>query len=298
MKKITFMLFFLLPVFNLYSQDQVPEDTVKYWNNEINPILNFNQVSLTNWSAGGESSFSGTAYFKGIFKYKKNKTAWDNLIDVGFGMTKQGDQKLYKTEDKLNLASMIGIEAGEGKWYYTGMFDLKTTMAPGYNDPVTRTDKLSQFMAPGYINLSLGMNYKPNDNFSIYLSPLSTKMTVVAEDSLSNAGAFGVDPGKKFRAEYGAKVEVLAKKENLIKNVDVSTRLGLFSNLTYKPQNIDVYWDFNLKFKVNDWLAATFTLNMIFDDDIKYVAPDGSVHGARVQLKQLFGFGLNYKLHN
>jgi len=292
------VIFLLFSHIDIFAQAKAETDTVKYWKNEINPILNFNQVSLTNWAAGGESSFSGAIYFKGVFKYKKNKTAWDNLIDIGYGMTKQGDQKIYKTEDKLNLASMIGKEVGEGKWYYTGMFDLKTTMAVGYNDPVKRTDKLSEFMAPGFINLSVGMNYKPNDNFSIYLSPASSKMTIVADDSLANAGAFGVDPGKKFRAEYGAKVEVLAKKENVIKNVNVSTRLGLFSNLTYKPQNVDINWDFNLTFKVNEWLAATFTLNLIYDDDIKYVAPDGTVHGARTQLKQLFGFGLNYKIHN
>jgi len=295
MKTILSILFLAVP-FMLSAQSQ--SDTVKYWTNEINPSISFNQVSLTNWSAGGENSISGTTYFKGVFKYKKNKTAWDNLIDLGYGMTKQGDQKLYKTEDKLNLASMIGIEVGEGKWFYTGMLDFKTTMAGGYNDPLTRTGKLSEFMSPGYLNLSLGMNYKPNDNFSIYLSPVSTKMTIVMDDSLSNAGAFGVDPGQKLRAEYGAKVELLAKKENIIKNVGVSTRLGLFSNLTYKPQNVDINWDFNVIFKVNDWLAATFTLNMIFDDDIKYIEPDGTVRGARIQLKQLFGFGLNYKIHN
>ncbi|NPA36303.1 MAG: DUF3078 domain-containing protein [Chlorobi bacterium] len=283
-------------VFKLSAQN--PADTVKYWTNQITPALNFNQVSLTNWSAGGDNSVSGTIYFKGVFKYKKNKTAWDNLIDVGYGMTKQGDQNLYKTEDKLNLASMIGVEAGGGKWYYTGMVDFKTTMAVGYNDPVNKTGKLSEFMSPGYLNFSIGMNYKPNDNFSLYLSPLSTKMTIVLDDSLSNAGAFGVDPGDKLRAEYGAKLELLAKKDDVIKNVGVSTRLGLFSNLTNNPQNVDVNWDFNMKFKVNDWLAATFTLNMIFDDDIKYVEPDGTVSGARVQLKQIFGFGLNYTFHN
>jgi len=294
MKNLIFI-FFMLP---LLANAQTDADTVKYWDNKITPSLNFNQVSLTNWSAGGDNSISGSAYFKGVFKYKKNKTSWDNLIDLGYGMSKQGDQKFYKTEDKLNLASMIGIQAGEGKWYYTGMFDLKTTFASGYNDPLTRDKLLSKFMAPGFINLSVGMNYKPNDNFMIYLSPLSTKMTVVADDSLANAGAFGVTPGDKFRAEYGAKVEVLAKKDNIVKNIGVSTRLGLFSNLTHKPQNVDVNWDFNLNFKVNDWLAATFTLNMIFDDDIKYVEPDGAVRGARVQLKQLFGFGLNYTFHN
>jgi hypothetical protein len=296
MRKLFLTAFLFVALMGINAQNDA--DTVKYWDNKITPSLNFNQVSLTNWSAGGDNSISGSAYFKGVFKYKKNKTSWDNLIDLGYGMSKQGEQKFYKTEDKLNLASMLGIEVGEGKWYYTGMFDLKTTFASGYNDPLKRDKLLSKFMAPGFINLSVGMNYKPNDNFMIYLSPLSTKMTVVADDSLANAGAFGVDPGNKFRAEYGAKVEVLAKKDNIVKNIGVSTRLGLFSNLIHKPQNVDVNWDFNLNFKVNEWLAASFTLNMIFDDDIKYVEPDGTVRGARVQLKQLFGFGLNYTFHN
>ncbi len=295
MKSTLSILFLAFPLL-LFSQTQ--PDTVKYWNVEVNPSLNFNQVSLTNWSAGGENTFAGTTYLKAVLKYNKNNTAWDNLIDLGYGMSKQGDGNLYKTEDKLNLASMIGVKAGEGKWYYTGMFDFKTTMAVGYNDPVNRIGKLSQFMAPGFLNLSLGMNYKPNDNFSIYLSPVSSKMTFVLEDSLSSVGAFGVDPGNKFRAEYGAKVELLAKKDNVVKNVGVSTRLGLFSNLTHNPQNVDVNWDFNLIFKVNDWLAATFTLNVIYDDDINYIEPDGAMRGARIQLKQMFGFGLNYKIHN
>ncbi len=294
--KIIFSIFLITLPFLLFAQTQ--PDTVKYWDVEVNPSLNFNQVSLTNWSAGGENTFAGTTYLKAILKYNKNKTAWENLIDIGYGMSKQGDGNLYKTEDKLNLATKIGIESGASKWYYTGMLDFKTTMAVGYNDPVNRTGKLSEFMAPGFLNVSIGMDYKPSDNFSVYLSPVSTKMTFVLDDSLSTAGAFGVDPGSKFRSEYGAKVSIMAKKENLLKNISVGTRLDIFSNLTYKPQNVDVYWEFITTFKVNDWLSAVFSLNVIYDDDIKYVAPDGNVRGARTQVKQLFGFGLNYKMHN
>ncbi len=292
------LLFITLSLFTFSFFTKAQSDTIKYWNNEINSSLNINQVSLTNWSAGGENSFSGTSYFKGVFNYKKNKVVWDNLIDLGFGLSKLGDGNLYKSEDKLNLASKVGIESGKKYWFYAGMLDFRTTMAAGYNDPANRSGKISTFMAPGFLNVSLGMDYKPNDNFSIYLSPLSTKMTFVLDDSLSTAGSFGVDPGSKFRSEYGAKVEVMAKKDNLFENVSVATRLGLFSNLLDNPQNIDVNWDFSMIFKINDWLAATFEMNLLYDDDIKYTEPDGSKRGARVQLKQMFGIGLNYKLHN
>ena len=43
------------------------------------------------------------------------------------------------------------------------------------------------------------------------------------------------------------------------------------------------------------FLSAVIKLNMIYDDDIKYVNQEGLERGARAQFKQLFGFGLAYK---
>ncbi|MCK7540534.1 MAG: hypothetical protein MZV63_61400 [Marinilabiliales bacterium] len=40
--------------------------------------------------------------------------------------------------------------------------------------------------------------------FTLFLSPLTSKNTFVNDDLLSAAGAFGVEPGKKFRSELGA----------------------------------------------------------------------------------------------
>ncbi len=80
---------------------------------------------------------------------------------------------------------------------------FKTQMTPGYNYPNTE-DKISDLLAPAYLLFSLGMDYKPTPEFSLFLSPLTSKNTIVNDDLLSDAGAFGVEPGKKFRSELGA----------------------------------------------------------------------------------------------
>jgi hypothetical protein len=167
-------------------------------------------------------------------------------------------------------------------------------MAKGYNYPNTET-YISRFMAPGYMNLGLGIDYKPNDNFSLSISPISTKFTFVVDDSLSKAAAFGVDAGSKFRAEFGAYLKFLYTKKNLIKNVDFLTRFDLFSNYVKNPQNVDVNWNLKFDMKINDYLSAVFETTLRYDDDIKYVDTSGVKHGARVQFKQLLGVGLAYK---
>ena len=294
MKKI--MSFCLLLLTVAATGQTAENDTTKHWKVGGTPSFTFNQVSLTNWAAGGKNSVAGTFLLNMYFNYHKERIAWGNTIDLGYGLTQQGTDNLVKTEDKLYFTSKLGYNAGEqSKWFYTGLLDFKTQMDAGYNDPPQNTVKLSEFLSPAYVNFSLGMDYKPSDNFSLYLSPLTSKMTIVMDDSLSTAGAYGVDSGDKLRSEYGASLKATAKKANLIKNVDVATRLDLFSNLGEKPQNIDVDWELAFNMKVNDYLSAVASFNLIYDDDMAYINEAGETRGARAQFKQLFGFGVSYK---
>ncbi len=269
-------------------------DSIKTWKAGGNSSLNFSQVSLTNWAGGGNNSIAGTFLLKAYLNHKKDRLAWDNTIDFGYGLTKQGDQKLAKSEDKIQLVSKLGYETS-GNWYFSGMVDFKTQLSMGYKDPILQENLISDFMSPGYLQFSLGMDYKPSENLSLYMSPLTSKLTFVLNDSLSSIGAFGVDPGDKLRSEYGASVKFLAKQDSVFTNVGVYTRLDLFSSYDNKPQNVDVDWEFGINMKVNKFLSAVLTCNLVYDDDIKYVDDDGVEKGARLQVKQLFGAGLTYK---
>ncbi len=287
-------LLFILTAFAVTGFSQAPADSVPSWTIGGQSSFTFNQVSLTNWAAGGKNSMSGTFLFKTFANYKKGRVIWDNTLDLGYGLTKQGSENMVKSEDKLQFATQFGYEAGS-HWYYSALADFKTQFDDGYQDPPKNSVVISRFMAPAFANISLGMQYKPNDNFMLYLSPLSSKMTIVQDDVLSQAGAFGVDPGDKFRAEYGALAKMTAKKDNIVKNVDGYTRIDLFSNLADTPQNIDIDLEAGLNLKVNEYLSALIKLNMLYDDDIKYINSAGEERGARAQFKQLFGFGLVYK---
>jgi hypothetical protein len=278
---------------------QAVSDTTNVWKKGGTISVNFSQVSLTNWAAGGKSSASGTVLFNVFANYAEDKKSWENTLDMGYGLLKEEDGKAVKTEDKIDFSSKFGLKPTmESKLFYTALFNFRTQMTNGYNYPNT-DDAISTFMAPGYFTLALGMDYKPNDKFSLFLSPLTGKMTVVTDDELSDAGAFGVDPGKKSRSELGAFLKTQFKTP-VVKNVDFQTKLDLFSNYLDTPQNIDIHWDVLVNMKINDFLSANLITNLIYDDDVHIGIDnddDGVIDesGPRIQFKQLFGVGLSLK---
>jgi len=284
MKRILFLLLFV--PFSLFAQEK--SDTIKSWNFGGLASFNFSQVSLTNWAAGGRSSTSGVALFNIFGNYKKDNLSWENSLDMGYGLLKEQNNEVVKSNDKFDLNSKFGIKQSE-KLYYSTLFNFKTQFAPGYKYPNTE-DAISRFMAPAYMTLSLGMDYKPSKMVSIFLSPLTGKMTIVTDANLSAAGAFGVDPGKKVRSEFGSFLKIELNTE-LMKNVSLKSKVDLFSNYLHNPENIDVNWDILINMKINDYLSANLITNLIYDDDIK-VAED---KGPRVQFKEMFGLGLNLK---
>lgn len=293
MKKYLFFLL-LLPT-TLFSQ-QVP-DSLKRWEVQGLVSLNFSQISLTNWVAGGRSSSAGVGIFNLQAKYTRDNWLWENTLDLGYGLIKEQDRQTVKSDDKIDLTSKLGLKHSE-KLYYTLLFNYKTQFTEGYKYPNT-TDVISNFMAPGYFTLALGLDYKPQKDLSIFFSPATARLTVVSDDRLSAQGAFGVDPGKKTRMEVGAILKADLNTQ-IMKNVTLNNKVALFSNYLKNTQNIDVNWDLMLNMKVNDYLSANLITNLIYDDDIKVPIDkngDGVIEGTgpRVQFKEIFGIGLNIK---
>ena len=293
MKRFTILI--LILTYALFVQAQEEEaDTTSLWKTDGTTTLNFSQVSFENWAAGGENSYSFNGMFNFSANYKKERTSWDNSLDVGYGIIKQGGRDVRKSDDKLEFTSKYGYKSSSD-WYYSGAFSFKTQFDKGYNyDEDAGTKKqISDFMAPAYILLSLGMDYKPSDHFTLLLSPLTGKTTFVLDDSLSSSGSFGVEPGEKIRSEFGVFVKVGYKQE-IWENVKLNTKLELFSNYFEEPQNIDVNWDVLISMKINEYLSANLNTQIIYDDDINYVDDEGNKHGPRIQFKEVFGVGFSY----
>ena len=285
-----------------FAQDAAqPEQPASNWKKGVFTSFTFNQISLKNWAAGGKNSYSGTWIGNAYANYKDSKQTWDNTLEMGYGIMRYKGEDYQKSEDKLHISSIYGYDAAKAKLFYSGLVDFKSQFGKGYKYDKDTT-VVSKFMSPGYLSISAGLLYKPNDRFSIYLSPFTGKFTFVQDTVLSPI--YGVDANERVRGEYGALAKILYNHPNIVKNVDYYFRGDFFSNLTDHPEHIDVDIETGLNFKVNDWLTALLKVNLLFDDDIKYkedyINEAGEVatrdRGARLQCKELFGFGLSFKL--
>lgn len=289
-KQITILLFSLLTMI-IKAQN----DTINIWTTGHTFSLNFSQVSLTNWSAGGNNSVAGNGLYKGFLNKKWEHFDWNTTLDLNYGLTKQGDYDWAKSEDRFVFTTKLGYKATEHV-FYAAMADFKSQFTMGYSDPLEKEVIISDFMAPAYLVSSIGIDYKPSNELSVYTSPLSSKLTFVLNDSLSAAGSYGVEKGQKVREEYGASMKVLVKKDDLIKGVSCYSRLDLFTNYREKPKNVDVDFEAGLTLKANKYLSALVTVNLLYDDDIKYIDEGGNKRGARLQVRQMIGVGLTYTL--
>ena len=253
--------------------------------------INMSQTAVSNWSAGGENSFAGNAYLNGSLTHKSGNWLWISNLGLDYGLTKTKSQGVQKTSDKIAFSTQLGYQASE-KWYYTAMADLNTQFYKGYNYP-DKSHYISKFFAPAYSNISLGMDFRPKSNYSLYLSPIAGKLTFVEDDYLSKEGAFGVDPGDRFRAEIGAYIKAKAEQK-IMENVNLITSVDFFTPYDKQFGNVDVNWDVLINMKINKYLSATLNTTLKYDNDVKTFNDEGEKHGAKVQFKEVLGIGVAY----
>lgn len=253
--------------------------------------LNMSQTAMANWSAGGENSIAGNAYLNASLTHKKGNWLWVTNMVLDYGLSKTKSQGMRKSSDKIGLSTQLGYST-DNVWFYTLMGDLNTQFAKGYDYP-DKEHQISNFFAPAYSNIALGMEWRPKSNYSLLLSPVSTKMTFVTDDYLSDLGAFGVDPGDHFKIEGGVFVKARAELP-VMENVNLITTADFFTPYSKDFGNIDVNWDVLISMKINKVLSATINTTLKYDNDVKTFDDNGVKKGAKVQFKEVLGIGLAY----
>lgn len=254
--------------------------------------LNLSQGSLNNWAAGGDKfSLSLNSILSLYAFYKKEKHSWDNTLDVNFGYLHTTSLGSRKNDDRFDLLSKYGYAIAD-KWDVSALFNFRTQMANGYTYTKDTAIFSSSFLSPAYVILSLGMDYKPTKNFSVFISPATARWVIVKNDSLSAKGLYGVAPGSKVHSEFGAFVSAEYLKD-LNKTINYKGRLDLFSNYKHNPQKVDVFMSNLFSVKLSKILSATWNVDLIYDDDVRLFGRDG--HSPALQLKSLIGLGLLMK---
>lgn len=288
-------------------------DTIEGWKKGGVVGLSLAQASLKNWASGGQNSVALNGLLSVYANYKEGNTVWDNSLDMGYGLLKQGKSSDFiKTDDKLDILSKFGKQAFKN-FYYAALVNFKTQMTVGKNY-AKDTAKISNFLAPAYLVGALGMDYKPNSYLSAFVAPLTGKITLVNDQDLANAGAFGVTPakydefqnllkkGERSKSEFGGYIRMIYSrndfKSELLKNISFSTKVDLFSNYLKNPQNIDVSWETQLALQVNKYITVNINTHLLYDDDIVIVMDKGTPNeksGRRVQFKEILGVGFTYR---
>jgi len=277
------------------------KDTV-HWKKGGDVSLSFSQVHLSNWAAGGENSLSLNSSSNLFANYKKDKLIWENYAFMAYGIVKAENRKSVKNNDQINMGSRVGYQMAP-KWYYTAALLGRTQFAPGYKYSATDTIRVSDFLAPAYMFLSLGLDYKPSGRFFVSLAPAMGKATFVRSDDDVVKAAAGIpqdmrEEGKKARYEFGGGMVFNFNGSYFSKKVTYSTQLELFSNYFDNPQNLDVVWDFQFRVTLTKFVAANVRINMLYNDSQKTIVtlPDGTKQerGAQLQVKQFFEIGLFY----
>jgi hypothetical protein len=276
----------------------IAKDTI--WKKGAQVSLSFTQLSLTNWVGGGESSLGGSGYLNMFANLKTGNRIWDNTLILAYGLLKVDGLSTRKTDDKIDFLSKYGYNISKNM-YASANINFNTQFTDGYkypNDSVV----VSKFMAPAYLQLGVGLDYKPVEYFSLSILPFTGRLTFVNDQELADKGSYGVkpatydpdgvklEPGETTKREFGGAIMALYKRE-IFTNISFNSKLQLFTNYLSNPQNIDVNWDSLLALKVNKYISTYIGIHVIYDDDITIVDKNGD-SGPRTQLKQSFGVGL------
>ena len=296
------------------SQMTFAQDAEKNWSHGGFVGFNISQSHFSNWTSGGQDNVNGLGTFKYNMNYLNGKSKWDNTLDLALGYSYFDlDKKPLKTDDRINLSSLYGYDVVKDELFITANLNFQSQFANGYDYKTDSTTRISAFLAPAYLTVGLGAQYVPTKWFSLNLAPASGRLTIVNDQTLADAGAFGVkaaltDPetgeilehGSKFRMELGAQLTANVNYE-IFKNVTLSSKLIVFYDYMQNRDlnangekyscRFDFDWDNALVMKVNDWLNCNVTARLIYDEDIKPI--EGK---SFLQFKEVLSVGLSYRI--
>jgi len=323
---------FIVNIFTINAQTTTAAKDTS-WKSTGYFSLNANQAIFSNWAAGGYDAFAASALVKYKAYYEKGNVLWKNDFVFAYGVLRNGIIKKSnknpwrKNDDRINIVSDYAYKA-RNKFYYAGLASFRTQFAPGYANNNFKM-KVSDFMAPAFLQIALGFKWTPEKYFSLFLSPATGKYTFVNDQTLADAGSFGVEKavydvngvkikdGKKFRPEFGASLMAKFDKE-VAKNVNWTSTLNLFNNYTDadkdNAKNIDVSWENSITFKLSKFLGASVFHQLLYDDNILVPLYENlkdaqgvviqdqfgnrlkvqSGMGKRLQQRFIFGVGFSY----
>ena len=288
-------------------------DSAKNWKFTGMVGLNASQTALFNWAAGGDNNITGFLYANLTLSYKKNKWTWDSNLDTELGETFSSalNPKWRKANDKIYFTTKGGFQM-HPKWYLTLLGSFRSQYRPGYNyfnDEEGNKELISKWVSPSYTDLALGIEYRPNDIFTIGVYPLAGRMTTCKEEILRpNYGLAQREDGsyKPVMLNMGLRING-GINYTLIENLKIISTVTLFTPYTarihdkengQKFGNFDVDWDFAISYSFLKVFSVSLMTSLKYYDKVMIDGPAWRKYHegprSRVQFKEVVGLGIGY----
>lgn len=256
-KKLEF--FTLLPILE-YPRIIMP------WTKGMVANFDFTQTYFQHWVKGGQNAISMRSNILLFANYKRRQWEWENYLKWKYGiMQSESLDKFVKNEDLLEINTKVGLKASKS-WYYSSQLNAKSQLFDGYEYDKGEKTRISTLLSPSYFSLAIGMDYKPNDNFSLLLSPLTARLIYIKDKSV-NETTYGIKEGKHSWKQLGPYLK-MKWKSKIIKAIEMENSVELFSNYIEHIENIDVDWSMSITMRINYFMSAKIATQLLYDDNV------------------------------
>jgi hypothetical protein len=233
---------------------QEAEQTPSPWDFSGVVGLNASATGLVNWAAGGNNNVNGVAFGKVRLLYNENNLSWETNLNLEYGLSyiDQKNDPFQKSSDVIDFNTKFGWQFHKA-WYLTASAGFKSQFAFGraYDGTEAADPIISKFLSPSYTDISVGIDWKPNSIFSLYLSPVAGKITTAYVGDAMNkkyADMYALEDGglrQKMQDKYAT--WVYSKEANadgtydkIYKNAKAELGLSFKGGINYTYKDLKI----------------------------------------------------------
>jgi hypothetical protein len=253
------------------------------WKHTMIASANITQISFTDWAQGGENALAYALFLEGKSIYAVDVIEWVNGYKFGYGQAKLGSQGIRKTDDKIDLQSVLTYKFGA----YVNPFasvSLNTQFSEGVKyDALGIATPVSNFFDPAYIIQTVGVGYQPGPE-------VKTRLGVALRETIAKnyASKYTDDPTtselEKLRIEGGLE-SVTEVGWTVMENIILNAKLEIFAPVQHFDRT-SIQSDNTLSARVNKLISMNLNVQLISDPQVQ----------ARTQIKQTLALGFSLTL--
>ncbi len=254
------------------------------WKHTLVTGITLTQVTFTDWAQGGENALAYTFGIDGKSVRDVTETNWSNSYKIAYGQTRLGSKGLRKTDDKIELESVLTYKLGTHvNPYASATFKSQFDDGYKYDDAANTKTKISSAFDPMYFTQAVGVGYQP-------IAQLKTRLGAALRE-VSDKNRFGYSDDAKTTPQIetskieGGLESVTDVEIKIEENTLFTAKLEMFAPFN----NIDVVVvrsDNTLSSKVSKYISLVFNVQLINDRSVT----------AKTQIKEGLALGISYAL--